>query len=99
MAAVRDLLGVQPEAGAALLEGLLTDIDPPHDEATLGGITVPTLVIGHHLDGLHALDDARHVADSIPDAELVSVVTIADLRLRAQRYAQIIDRFLERNQL
>jgi len=99
VAAARDLLGVQPEAGAALLEGLLTDVDPPHDAATLGGITVPTLVIGHHLDGLHALDDARHVADSVPGAELVSVVTIADLRLRARRYAQIVDRFLERNQL
>lgn len=99
LATARDLLGVQPEAGAALLQGLLTDIDPPHDREALAAIAVPTLVIGHHFDGLHALDDAKHVAESIPGAQLVSVLTIVDLRLRAARYAQIVGRFLERSHL
>lgn len=98
-ATARDLFGLHPVAGAALLDGLLTDDDPPHDPATLGTITVPMLVIGHHLDGLHAMDDAVHVARNVPGARLVRVATIADLRLRAGRYAGIVGDFLTEHDL
>ncbi len=93
---VAEALAVTPIASAACMEGLSASPIPGvgPDGGDLAAIAVPTLVVGHHLDQVHALDDARFVADTIPDATLLEVATIADLRLRPGRLAAaVIDVF------
>jgi hypothetical protein len=40
--------------------------------------------------------DAHYVADRVPGAKLVTVSSIAELRLRTARYAEIVGGFLAR---
>jgi pimeloyl-ACP methyl ester carboxylesterase len=95
VATAADLLSLEPVAGAAMLRTLLADRRPLYDGADrLGQAAVPTLVIAHRLDPLHPMADAREVANRVPSARLVVVSSIAELRLRAARYADLIGRFL-----
>jgi pimeloyl-ACP methyl ester carboxylesterase len=95
VAAAADLLSLEPNAGAAMLRTLLSD-----RRAVLEGVdaladaAVPTLVIAHRLDAMHPVADARYVSDRVPGAELVVVSSIAELRVRAARYADLVGRFL-----
>lgn len=97
VAGLADFLAIEPLAGAAMLRTLLADRAPVLDGVdALGGASVPTLVIAHRLDSLHPVDDARYVVDRVPGADLVVVSSIAELRLRANRYADLVGRFLAR---
>lgn len=91
--AAAEALSVQPVASAAVMEGLsaspIPGVDP--EGGDLAAIDVPTLVVGHHFDQVHALDDARFVAEAIRGARLLEVTTIADLRVRPGRLADAID--------
>lgn len=93
LAAVRDVLSLDPEAGAALVRGLLADdltfarIDAPH-------LTMPALVIGHRGDPLHVLADARQLAEELPDARLDVRWSMADYRVRPDRLARLLTDFL-----
>jgi pimeloyl-ACP methyl ester carboxylesterase len=93
LAAVRDVLSLDPRAGAALIRGLLDD------QLLLGDLrpdvlTMPTLVIGHRSDPLHALADARALVELLPDARLVERHSILDYRVLAAAYGRELDRFL-----
>jgi len=98
---VKDVLGINVLSMAALESGLLRSDEPfpADDPSLLNEIKVPTLVVGHHFDGLHAFGDSRLTADRIHGSELVQTTTIADLRLRQRRYAQIVNGWLDRNDL
>jgi pimeloyl-ACP methyl ester carboxylesterase len=94
LAAARDVAAADPTVAAALLRGLLSDEPIPEDDATMSRLTMPTLVIGHRLDPLHVLADARDLADRLPDATFVEASSILENRLRPQQLADTINRFL-----
>ena len=93
-AAIRDVAGAPPGPASALLQGLLADDPLPEDPDSLARLTMPALVIGHGRDPLHVLDDARDLADRLPHARLVEVPSILELRLRPERLATELRRFL-----
>lgn len=98
---LHDVFGTHFRALIAMEEGLLESGEPfpAHDGEALSLIKVPTLVIAHRHDGLHALDDAGDMVAGLPNGELVEMRTIADLRLRPRRYARIVNGFLARHHL
>ncbi len=81
LAALRDVLSLDAAAGAALLRGLIAeDRLPDHDPSRLDTLTMPTLVVGHHGDMLHAIDDSRELAQRLPRARLVEASSILEFR-------------------
>ncbi|HZT67766.1 MAG TPA: alpha/beta fold hydrolase [Acidimicrobiales bacterium] len=95
VAAAADLLSLEPAAGSAMLRGLMDNQDDVRSgPAALAAGAVPTLVIAHRHDPMHPVDDARTVADAVPGARLEVVSSMAELRLRPGRYAEIIGGFL-----
>lgn len=94
VAAVRDVLALDPAAGAALIRGLLVDellladLDPER-------LTMPALVVGHHGDPLHPMADARALVDLLPAARLVERHTILDHRVRPDLLADELAPLLE----
>lgn len=93
-AALRDLASVDPRVGRAVLRGLLAEPAVAEDEVSLARITVPVLVVGHRNDPLHALADARDLADRLPNATLVEASSILEFRLRPAALAVHLRRFL-----
>ena len=94
VAAVRDVLALDPAAGAALIRGLLADellladLDPER-------LTMPALVVGHHGDPLHPMADAEALVDLLPAARLVERHTILDHRVRPDLLATELAPLLE----
>jgi pimeloyl-ACP methyl ester carboxylesterase len=66
---------------AALLQAIAAD-GPGIEEAELGAIRVPTLVIGHRRDVVHPLGFAEVLAARIPGAGLAVITPKADDRAR-----------------
>jgi pimeloyl-ACP methyl ester carboxylesterase len=93
LAALRDVLSVEPEVGAAVVRGLLSDdlvfarLDPER-------MSMPTLVIGHRGDPLHVLEDARDLVEMLPNARLDERFSIMDYRLRTDLLADTLTEFL-----
>lgn len=88
LVALRDVLSADPVAGAALMRGLLRlDELPDDDPERLRRLTMPTLVIGHHGDPMHAIDDSRDLAERLPRARLVEARSILDFRLDVRTLA------------
>lgn len=96
LAAARDMAGADPRVAAAVLRGLLADEPVAEDPGSLARLTMPALVIGHHNDPLHAIEDARDLARRLPDAELVEASSIAEYRLHPARLAERLREFLAR---
>lgn len=94
---VRDLLSLEPRAAAALLEGLLDA--PRPDELALGTLKLPTLVVGHRGDRLHALADAHRVVDLVPGAELHEAPSFLHYRVFPDQLAVVLRAWLERNEI
>lgn len=93
LAAVRDVLSLDPEAGAALVAGLLAD-DLLFERIRPERLEMPALVIGHVGDPLHVLDDARELADRLPNGRLVTRWSILDYRIRPDLLAEVLVDFL-----
>jgi pimeloyl-ACP methyl ester carboxylesterase len=82
-----------PARAAAFLQGLMFGrVGPPSEERV--GIGLPALVIGYPIDPLHPPSDAATVAEELPLARLVRTPSIADLRVRPERLAGEIARFV-----
>ena len=96
LAAFRDMVSADPRVATAVLTGLLEDEPIAEDEASLRRLKMPALVIGHRNDPLHALEDARDLAQRLPDADLVEASSIAEFRLRPARLAEHLRTFLAR---
>lgn len=82
-----------PEAIRAILHGVLVGpVVPPR--RLRRKIEAPALVIGHSGDWLHNLEDARALAEEIPNARLLTAKSILELRLKPDRLMPEILQFL-----
>ncbi|MFT4050027.1 MAG: alpha/beta hydrolase [Solirubrobacterales bacterium] len=86
-----DLVKRDPKSTVDILKGLFYgQIAPTQDQRR--AITQPTLVIGHHYDPIHPFNDAKDLAELMPDARLIEANSIAELRLTPERLtAEVID--------
>lgn len=82
-----------PREIAAVLHGLFVGaVTPP--EKSRRAMRIPTLVLGHGRDALHALDDARALARELPEGRFVQARSIMEARTRPTRVVDEMDRFL-----
>jgi pimeloyl-ACP methyl ester carboxylesterase/acyl-CoA-binding protein len=82
-----------PEAIRAILHGVLVGpVVPPR--RLRRRIDAPTLVIGHTGDWLHNLEDAKALAEELPNARLLTAKSILELRTRPQRLMPEVLTFL-----
>jgi pimeloyl-ACP methyl ester carboxylesterase/acyl-CoA-binding protein len=82
-----------PEAIRSVLHGVLVGpVVPPRRQRR--HIEAPTLVIGHDRDWLHDLEDARALAEELPNGRLLTAKSILELRLRPERLMPEILAFL-----
>lgn len=95
LVALRDVVSAPPRPAAALLRGLLDDDPLPEDDESLAALTMPALVIGHRHDRLHALDDARDLAERLPNGRFAQASSILEHRLHADRLAGQVREFLD----
>lgn len=95
LAAFRDMAGQDPAVASAVLRGLLAEPMMPEDAETLGRLQMPALVVGHRHDPLHVLDDARDLADRLPDARFLEAPSIAHYRLHPGELASQFRSFLD----
>lgn len=94
LAALRDVAGADPRVATAVLRGLLTEPPLGDDEATLARLAMPALVVGHRRDPLHALSDAKELAERLPNSVWLEATTILQHRYDPERLAAAIRRFL-----
>lgn len=82
-----------PEAIRSVLHGVLVGpVVPPRRQRRQ--IQTPTLVIGHDRDWLHDLEDARALAEELPNGRLLTAKSILELRLKPERLMPDILAFL-----
>jgi pimeloyl-ACP methyl ester carboxylesterase len=72
---------LEPEVTAAILHGCLVGPTVP-TEAARRAMQMPALVVGHGGDKLHSVEDARLLAEQLPNARLVEARHAIELRTR-----------------
>jgi pimeloyl-ACP methyl ester carboxylesterase len=92
---VLDAVRQEPGPSAALLRGLFFSHIAPHS-AQRRELSMPTLVIGHHIDPVHPFSDAGMLAEELPNSELLEADSLFELRMRPARLTDEIARFLDR---
>lgn len=86
-----DLARSEPSQTVAVLKGLFYGPLAPNQEERRN-ITQPSMVIGHHYDPVHPYDDAKDLAELLPDARLLDASSIAELRVTPARITgEVID--------
>lgn len=86
-----DLVKRDPKSTVDIMKGLFYGQIAPTQEQR-ANITQPTLVIGHHHDPIHPYNDAKDLAELMPDARLIDANSIAELRLTPARITgEVID--------
>lgn len=88
-----DVVRQDPVPSAALLKGLFFSHIAPYS-AQRREMTMPALVIGHHIDPVHPFSDAGVLTGELPNARLVEASNILELRLRPERLTAEISRFV-----
>jgi pimeloyl-ACP methyl ester carboxylesterase len=88
-----DVVRQDPGPSAALLQGLFFSHIAPHS-AQRRELTMPALVIGHHIDPVHPFSDAGVLTGELPHARLVEASNILELRLRPDRLTAEIAGFV-----
>ena len=84
LASFLNAVSTEPEVITAVLHGILVGpVVPP--AARRRQLTMPTLVIGHRGDRLHAHRDAAELAREMPNARLLETRWIGELRLTPDR--------------
>lgn len=94
LAAWRDVAGADPRVATAVLRGLLAEPPLGGDAAALARLAMPALVVGHRRDPLHALDDARELAERLANATWLEASTILQHRYDPERLAAAVRHFL-----
>lgn len=86
-----DMAKREPQTTVDVLKGLFYgQIGPSQDERR--EIQQPALVIGHHRDPVHPFNDAKDLAELLPDARLIEANSIVELRLTPARLTgEVID--------
>lgn len=89
-----DWIGQDPEASAAVLQGIIFGRTAPHrhDRKKL---TTPALVIGHERDPVHPFSDADMLAGELPNGRLIHARSGFELRLRPARLTSEIASFID----
>jgi pimeloyl-ACP methyl ester carboxylesterase len=90
---VLDVMRQDPVPSAALLKGLFFSHIAPYS-AQRREMTMPALVIGHHIDPVHPFSDAGVLTDELPNARLAEASNILELRLRPDRLTAEISEFV-----
>ncbi len=93
LASFLNALSTEPEVITAVLHGILVGPVVP-SAARRRQLTMPTLVIGHRGDRLHAHRDAAELAKEMPNARLLETRWIGELRLTPDRLWPKIRSFL-----
>ena len=88
-----DVVRQDPGPSAALLQGLFFSHIAPYS-AQRRELTMPALVIGHHIDPVHPFSDAGVLTNELPHARLVEASNILELRLRPKRLTEEIAGFV-----
>jgi len=87
------LVAEDPARATAFLQGLMFGrIGPPRELRS--SLALPALVIGFPVDPFHPLSDAAAVTEDLALARMVRTSSIADLRIRPERLAGEIARFV-----
>ncbi|MEX0834734.1 MAG: alpha/beta hydrolase [Nitriliruptor sp.] len=87
------LMGVHPRELGAVLHGLFVGaVTPP--EKSRRNMHIPSLVLGHRRDPLHAVDDATALVRELPDSRFVEANSIIEARTRPARVLDEMDAFL-----
>jgi pimeloyl-ACP methyl ester carboxylesterase len=86
-----DLVKRDPNTTVDVLKGLFYGQVGPTQEQRRE-ISQPTLVIGHHHDPIHPYNDAKDLAELMPDARLLDATSLFELRLTPARLTgEVID--------
>lgn len=93
VASLLNSASTEPEVIRAVLHGILVGPVVP-SAARRRELTMPTLVIGHHGDRLHAHRDAAELAKEMPNARLLETRWIGELRITPERLWPKIKTFL-----
>jgi pimeloyl-ACP methyl ester carboxylesterase len=88
-----DTIRQEPGPSAALLQGLFFSHVAPHS-AQRRALTMPALVVGHHVDPVHPFSDAGMLIDELPQARLLEASNILELRFRPDRLTSEIAAFV-----
>jgi len=88
-----DVVRQDPGPSAAVLQGLFFSHVAPYS-AQRRELTMPALVIGHHIDPVHPFSDAGVLTAELPHARLVEASNILELRLRPDRLTAEIAGFV-----
>jgi len=89
-----DWLAQDPEASAAVLQGIIFGRTAPHrDERRT--FQTPALVIGHPRDPVHPFSDADMLAAELPNGRLIDATSVLELRLRPARLTAEIAEFVD----
>ncbi|MBW3621017.1 MAG: alpha/beta hydrolase [Actinobacteria bacterium] len=87
-----NLLSADPRENAAVLHGLMVGPGAPAARVRFT-MPQPALVIGHGWDLLHAMDDARALAEELPNARFLQARSILEARTAPSRIVGEIDAF------
>ncbi len=94
LASFLNAASAEPEVISAVLHGILVGpVVPP--AALRKKLTMPTLVVGHRGDRLHAHRDAAELAKEMPNARLIETTWIGELRVSPERLWPKIRVFLK----
>ena len=88
-----DVVRQDPVPSAAVLKGLFFSHIAPYS-AQRRAMTMPALVIGHHIDPVHPFSDAGVLTRELPNARLVEASNILELRFRPERLTAEIAGFV-----
>ena len=88
-----DVVRQDPVPSAAVLKGLFFSHIAPYS-AQRRNMSMPALVIGHHIDPVHPFSDAGVLTSELPHARLVEASNILELRLRPERLTAEIAAFV-----
>jgi hypothetical protein len=88
-----DTIRQEPGPSAALLQGLFFSHIAPHS-AQRRALTMPALVVGHHVDPVHPFSDAGTLIEELPHARLIEASNILELRFRPERLTREIAAFV-----
>jgi pimeloyl-ACP methyl ester carboxylesterase len=79
-----DALNQRPRAMAAVVQGMFFGRTAPPSKLRRA-IAAPALVVGHKLDPIHPVHDARMAAEELPKAAYVEAGSILEWRLEPER--------------
>lgn len=90
---ILDAGSMHPDVMSAILHGVLVGpVVPTADERA--AIRAPALVLAHTNDLIHPFNDARNLAEQLPNASLVTAHSPLELRLRPRRLTAELDDFM-----